>query len=146
MFNCVGFVLRNKSLSLLSLHDDGEEDDDGYNKKYNNSNNNDLIIMMMIIILMIVIMIIVIMMMMLLIIMVIILKGAIRDFYNLLTAPLTVSNVYAQMARAQSRITRNTSSAYHVQHVVSHVVQKDSSAILSLTELTSHLFNLYFID
>ena len=26
------------------------------------------------------------------------LKGAIQDFYNLLTAPLTVSNTYAQVA------------------------------------------------
>ena len=31
------------------------------------------------------------------------LKGANRDFYNLLTALRTVSNMYAQMARAQSR-------------------------------------------
>ena len=29
-------------------------------------------------------------------------KGAIRDFYNLLTAPQTVSNTYAQVVRAQS--------------------------------------------
>ena len=43
-------------------------------------------------------------------------KGAIRDFfYNLLTAPRTVSNTHAQLARAQSlQITCNTSSAYHV--------------------------------
>ena len=57
--------------------------------------------------------------------------------HNLLTAPRTVSNPYAQVARAQSRathralITCNTSSAYHVQHVVCHVVRrvcpKDSS-------------------
>ena len=30
------------------------------------------------------------------------LKGANRDFYNLLTAPRTVSNTYAQVVRAQS--------------------------------------------
>ena len=37
-------------------------------------------------------------------------KGAIQDFYNLLTAPQTVSKVYALMARAQSY-------ANHVQHI-----------------------------
>ena len=44
------------------------------------------------------------MMMMMIIITVIVtaFKGAIRDFYNLLTAPRTVSNTYAQVARAQS--------------------------------------------
>ena len=44
------------------------------------------------------------------IIIIIALKGAIRDFYNLLTAPRTVSHIYAQVARAQSR-------ANHVQHI-----------------------------
>ena len=53
-------------------------------------------------------------------------------FYNLLTAPRTVSNTYAQVARAQS-------CANHVQHiqrlscatcrVTCHVVRRDSSAI-----------------
>ena len=43
--------------------------------------------------------------------MIIALKGAIRDvFYHLLTAPRTVSNTYAQVAKAQS-------CANHVQHV-----------------------------
>ena len=64
------------------------------------------------------------------------LKGAIRDFFfffnNLLTAPWTVSNTYAQVAWAQS-------CANHVQHIerlsratcrdTCHVVQRDSSAI-----------------
>ena len=57
------------------------------------------------------------------------LKGAIRDFYNLLTAPRTVSNTYAQVVKAQS-------CANHVQHIerlpvqyVCHVVGRDSSAI-----------------
>ena len=59
-------------------------------------------------------------------------KGAIRDFYNLLTAPRTVSNTYAQVARAQS-------CANHVQHierlsratcrVTCYLVRRDSSAI-----------------
>ena len=38
------------------------------------------------------------------------LKGAIRDFHNLLTAPRTVSNTYAQVALARS-------CAGHVQHI-----------------------------
>ena len=52
------------------------------------------------------------------------LKGAVRDFYNLLTTPQTVSNSYAQTARAQA--TSNTSSTYHMQRVVCHVVRRDS--------------------
>ena len=56
------------------------------------------------------------------------LKGASRDFYDLLTALQTVSNTYPQVARVQS-------SANHLQHierllshVVCHLVQRDSSA------------------
>ena len=30
-------------------------------------------------------------------------KGVVRDFYNLLTAPRTVSSTYAQVAKTQSR-------------------------------------------
>ena len=57
-----------------------------------------------------------------------------RFFYNFLTAPRTVSNTYAQVARAKS-------CANHVQHferlsratcrVMCHVVRRDSSAIKS---------------
>ena len=43
------------------------------------------------------------------IIIIIALKGAIRDFHNLLNAPRTVSNTYAQVASAQL-------CAKHVQH------------------------------
>ena len=32
-------------------------------------------------------------------------KGAVRDFYSLVTATRTVSNMYTQVARAQSRAT-----------------------------------------
>ena len=66
------------------------------------------------------------------IIVIIALKGAIWDFYNLLTAPRTVSNTYAQVAwrrRSCVQITCNTSSAYPVQPAVCHLVQRDSSAI-----------------
>ena len=41
---------------------------------------------------------------------------------NLLTVPRAVSNMYTQVARAQL-------SANHVQHVVCHMVWRDSSAI-----------------
>ena len=49
-------------------------------------------------------------------------------FYNFLTARWTVSNMYAQVAKAQS-------CANHLQYI----------ECLSLTELKSHLFELYFI-
>ena len=74
-------------------------------------------------------------------------KGVIRDFYNLLTAPRTVSNTYAQVARAQS-------CANHVQHIqrlsrASGMLRatwyEGTAQLLSLTELKSHLFELYFI-
>ena len=48
-----------------------------------------------------------------------------RFLYNLLTALQTISNTYTQMAQAQLRAL----SAYHVQRVVCHMVQRDSSAI-----------------
>ena len=58
------------------------------------------------------------------------LKGANRDFYNLITAPRTVSNTYAKVAwRNRVQITCNTSNAYHVQPAVCHLVRRDSSAI-----------------
>ena len=44
------------------------------------------------------------------IIIIIALKDAIRDFHNLLTAPLAVSNTYAEVARAQP-------CANHVQYI-----------------------------
>ena len=65
------------------------------------------------------------------IIIIIVFKGAIRDFYNLLTAPRIVSNTHAQVAQAQS-------CANHMQHierlsratcVTCHLVRRDSSAI-----------------
>ena len=40
----------------------------------------------------------------------------------------------------------NTSSAYHMQHVVLHATwYKGTAQLLSLTEFKSHLFELYFI-
>ena len=68
------------------------------------------------------------------IIIIITLKGTIRDFYNLPTVLQTVSNTYAQVARVQScanhvQVQCNTSSAYHMQPAVCHLVCRDSSAI-----------------
>ena len=64
--------------------------------------------------------------------MIIAFQGAIRDFYNLLSAPRTVSNTYAQVARAQSC----ANDVQHIEHlsrttcrVTRHVVRKDSLAI-----------------
>ena len=68
-----------------------------------------LMIMMIVIIIMIIIIIMVIIIMMMMMIK-IALKGAIRDLYDLLTAPRTTSNTCAQVARAQS-------CASDVQHI-----------------------------
>ena len=48
--------------------------------------------------------------------------------------------------RNRVQITCNTSSVYHVQHVVLRATWYEGTAqLLSLTELKSHLFELYFI-
>ena len=48
--------------------------------------------------------------------------------------------------RSRVQITCNTSSACHVQHVVLRATWYEGTAqLLSLTELKSHLFELYFI-
>ena len=47
--------------------------------------------------------------------------------------------------RNRVQITCNTSSVYHVQHVVLRATWYEGTAqLLSLTELKSHLFELYF--
>ena len=57
------------------------------------------------------------------------LKGANRDFSNLLPAPRIVSYAYAPVVRHNCvQITCNTSSVYHVQLIVCHVVRRDSAA------------------
>ena len=62
-----------------------------------------------------------------------------RFVCNLLTAPQTVSNVYAQVVQAQS-------SANHVQlvkrssHATCATWYEGKAQILSLTELKSHVF------
>ena len=62
---------------------------------------------------------------------VIALKGAIRDFYNLLTAPQTVRNTYAQLARVQS-CTNHMQQIKRLSHAtcsVCHLVRRDNSDI-----------------
>ena len=51
----------------------------------------------------------------------------IREFYNLLTAPQTVSNTCAQVAN-RVQITCSTSGPYHALHVLCHMVRRDSSS------------------
>ena len=48
--------------------------------------------------------------------------------------------------RNRVQIPCNTSSAYYVQHVMLHAMRYEGTAqLLSLTDLKSHLFELYFI-
>ena len=74
-------------------------------------------------------------------------RRCLRFVYNLLTALQTLSNRYAQVARAQS-------CANHVQHIerlsrasvmLCATWYEGTAQLLSLTELKSHLFQLYFI-
>ena len=75
-------------------HNNNDDDDDDINVNTNNDDddNNNMMMMMMIIM-----------------IIIIELKGAIRDFYDVITAPRTVSTTHAQVTRAQS-------CTNHVQH------------------------------
>ena len=59
------------------------------------------------------------------------LKGAIRDFfYNLLTArELSPTRPLQWPRRNCVRITCNSAGALHVQHVVCHVIRRNSSAV-----------------
>ena len=95
-----------------------------------------VVVVVVVLVIIIIIIIIIIMMMMM-----IAFKGALRDFlYNLLIAPRTITNTYAQVAKAQS-------SANHVQHIerLSRATcrvplgTKGQLSFFSLTELKSHL-------
>ena len=71
------------------------------------------------------------MMMMRIIIIIIELKGAIRDFFftiSPLRRELSQTRTLQWPGSSRVQITCNTSSAYHVQHVVCHGV-RDSSAV-----------------
>ena len=68
------------------------------------------------------------------------LKGAIWDLYNLLTAPQTVSNRYAQVAQAQS-------CANHMQHIqrLSHATWYEGTAqLLSVTVEIAFILALFY--
>ena len=103
-----------------------------------------IIIIIIIIIMMMMMMMMMVMMMM----MMIAFKGAIRDF-------LTISSLRREQSPTRTlkwpghsrvQITCNTSIAYHVQHVVLRATWCEGTAqLLRLTELKSHLFELYFI-
>ena len=60
---------------------------------------------------------------MIMIIIMIALKSEIRKFHNLLTAP---ARMLRWPGRNRVQITCNISSAYHVQHVVCHLVRSGS--------------------
>ena len=76
----------------------------------------------------------------LIMIMMIALKGAIWDFYNLLTAPRAVSSKYAQAARVQS-CANYMQHIKHLSHAMSCATWNEGTAQqLSLTEFKSHLF------
>ena len=82
------------------------------------------------------------------IIIIIAFKGSIRDF---LQSPHSAANCLQHVRssgprRNRVQITCNTSSAYHVQHVVLRATWYEGTAqLFSLTELKSHLFELYFV-
>ena len=65
----------------------------------------------------------------------------------ILQSPHCAANCLQQVARANRvQITCNTSSAYHVQHGVFCATWYEGTAqLLSLTEMKSHRFELYFI-
>ena len=90
-------------------------------------------------------------MMMIMIIMIMIIiafRGAIRDFFNIssLRHELSPTRSLKWPGRNRGQITCDTSSAYHVQHVVSRATWYERTAqLLSLTEFKLHLFELYFI-
>ena len=66
------------------------------------------------------------------IIMIIAFKGAIRDFfYNLLTAPRTVSNTYAQLAWAQSCADMSRSTRALITHNMSYYLPHGTKGQLS---------------
>ena len=71
----------------------------------------------------------------------IIIKSANRDFLH---SPQCAAN-RLQHVRNRVQITCNTSSAYHVHHVLRATWYEGIAQLLSSSELKSHLFELYFI-
>ena len=82
------------------------------------------------------------------IIIIIAFKGAIRDFFTISSQrhELSPTHMLKWPRCNRVQITCNTLSAFHVQHVVLRATWYEGTAqLLSVTELKSHLFQLYFI-
>ena len=82
------------------------------------------------------------------IIIIIALQGAIRDIFTISSLRREPSSTCTLKwpGRNRVQITCNTSSAYHMQHVVLRATWYEGTAqLLSLTEYKSLLFQLYFI-
>ena len=69
-------------------------------------------------------------------------KGASRDFYNLLTAPWTVFNMYAQVAKVQSCATH---WVLIMCNMLCAMWYEGTAQLLSLTELKSHFFLTFIL-
>ena len=78
------------------------------------------------------------------IIIIIAFKGAIWDFFTIywLRPKLSLTHMLKRPGRNRVQITCNTLSTYHMQHATRY---EGTAQLLSLTELKSHLFQLYFI-
>ena len=75
-------------------------------------------------------------------------RGANRGFFTIssLSREPSPTRTLKWPGRNRAQITCNTSSAYHVQHVVLPATWYEGTAqILRLTEFKSHLFELCFI-
>ena len=73
-------------------------------------------------------------------------EGAIRDVLQSARHESSPTRTLKWPGRNRVQIACNTSSAYHVQHVVLRATWDEGTAqLLSLTEFKSHLFELYFI-
>ena len=89
-----------------------------------------IIMMMMIIITIVIIMITIIMIIIIIVIIVIALKGAIQDFtISSLRRGLSPTRTFRWPGPSRVKITCNIPSAYHMQHVVCHMVRRDTSAV-----------------
>ena len=87
--------------------------------------------------------------MLIMIIIIIAFKDAIRDFFTIssLCRKPSPTRMLTWPAHNRVQITYNTSSAYHVQHVMTRATWYEGTAQLSsLTELKLHLLELYFIS
>ena len=79
-------------------------------------------------------------------IIIIALKGEIEIFtISSMRRELSPTRTLKWSGRNHVQITCNTSSVYHAKHAVCHFWYVGIVQLLSLTELKSHLFNLYFI-